>query len=87
MAGKYCPECNKIKTKALMVVETTAKWFDGENFFVPDGSNADVFRAYEKCLACGSILVDPLKKERSHKRGKRNSKSSPSRKRSKKRMN
>jgi hypothetical protein len=81
MAGKYCPECNRIRTKALMVVETTAKWFDGEDFFVPDGSNPDVFRAYEKCLACGSILVDPLKKKRRNKKGKTGSKSSRSRKR------
>ena len=64
-----------------MVVETTAKWFDGEDFFVPDGSNADVFRAYEKCLACGSILVDSLKKKRRNKKGKASSRSLRSRKR------
>lgn len=81
MAGKYCPECNRIRTKALMVVETTAKWFDGEDFFVPDGSNPGVFRAYEKCLACGSILVDPSKNKRRNKKGKTSSKSYRSRKR------
>ena len=81
MAGKYCPECNKTKSKALMVVETTAKWFDVEEFYVPDGSKPDVFRTYEKCLTCGSILVDPSKKKRRNKKAKTNSKSSRSRKR------
>ena len=81
MAGKYCPECNKTKSKALMIVETTAKWFDVENFYVPDGSNPGVFRAYEKCLTCGSILVDPSRKKEGNKKGKTSSKSSRSRKR------
>jgi len=64
-----------------MIVETTAKWFDIEEFYVPDGSNADVFRAYEKCLTCGSILVDPSREKRGNKKGKTSSKSSRSRKR------
>ena len=81
MAGKYCPECNRTRSKALMVIETTAKWFDIEKFYVPDGSYADVFRAYEKCLTCGSFLVDPSKQKRGSKKGKTSSKSSRSRKR------
>ena len=81
MTGKYCPACNQTKRKALMVIETTATWFDVENYYVPDDSDPDVFRAYERCLRCGSILVDPSKKKKRDKKGKTNSRSSRSRKR------
>lgn len=64
-----------------MVIETTANWLAGENFYVPDDSNPGVFRAYEKCLRCGSILVDPSKKKRGNKKEKANSRRSRSRKR------
>jgi hypothetical protein len=56
MAGKYCPKCNKRMKKALMVTEMIAKWSD-EGFYLPDDSNTDAMKTYEKCLACGTVLL------------------------------
>lgn len=43
--------------KALMVTEMIAKWSD-EGFYLPDDSNTDDMKTYEKCLACGTVLIE-----------------------------
>ena len=71
MAGKYCPKCNKRMKKALMVTEMIAKWSD-EGFYLPDDSNTDDMKTYEKCLACGTVLIE--KPVKSIKKGKEDQK-------------
>ena len=61
MAGKYCPKCNKMMGKALIVTEMIAKWSD-EGFYLPDESKTDDMKTYEKCLDCGTVLIEkPVK--------------------------
>ena len=71
MAGKYCPKCNKRMGKALMITEMIAKWSD-EGFYLPDDSNTDDMKTYEKCLACGTVLIE--KPVKSIKKGKEDQK-------------
>lgn len=61
MAGKYCPKCKKRRSKVLMVTEMIARWSD-EGFYLPDESKTDAMQTYEKCLACGTVLVETLAK-------------------------
>lgn len=58
MAGKYCPKCKKTRRKALMVTGMIAEWSD-DGFYLPDQSNkTDAMQTYEKCLACGTVLIE-----------------------------
>lgn len=47
MTGKYCPKCKKRMGRALMVTEMIAKWSD-EGLYLPDDSNTDDMKTYEK---------------------------------------
>lgn len=54
--------------KALMITEMIAKWSD-EGFYLPDDSNTDDMKTYEKCLACGTVLIEkPVKSTKESKK-------------------
>ena len=54
-----------------MVTEMIGKWSD-EGFYLPDDSNTDDMKTYEKCLACGTVLIE--KPVKSIKKGKEDQK-------------
>lgn len=64
-----CPMCNKVRNRALRVLEFEAKWWASEGFYVadPDGQIWEKAR----CLTCGTELIDTKDKESCEKASRR----------------